>query len=417
MVKIKQVIKVALFGIFLGMMTYGCNNKPGTPEVSFNPELWTSTCTQTSQPITTPDVIETTTSAIPTFTPMPSTATPTPTKPASPPPTYDLGPVSTPVPPGTQAYILFWRNNDTWIATSDGSDICMVAEGFIPYGWSPSGSLVLRNQDGGIYVAESDGSNPRWLHQVDPHSSVFLWWLNDEWILADIRPAILEAYVTYINSSTGEVRNDDPDYFRIIEDVSPTGEYWFQRTLAGLEIADLSGNRTLVEIPGPGGEPQPMFHHNLVFTPRGDAIIYLGCPDPNNYDACYLFRSLIQGSAVIRSEILLPHDGIMSSAFQVSPDGRYVAIIYNYYPQPIIKILNLQTLIIDYEWNYPGSFAQPFFLWSPDSTLVAVSYNNPPEDKSGGIVVLNISTGESTIIADGSTFNFMMDWRYVVIGE
>jgi hypothetical protein len=114
---------------------------------------------------------------------------------------------------------------------------------------------------------------------------------------------------------------------------------------------------------------------------------------------------------------LLPDDGILSSAFQVSPDGKYVAIIYDYYPQQMIKILNLQTLIIDYEWNYPGSPAQPFFLWSPDSTLVAVTYNNPPEGKSGGIVVLNISTGVSTIITDGSTYDHMMDWRYIVIGE
>ncbi len=158
-----------------------------------------------------------------------------------------------------------------------------------------------------------------------------------------------------------------------------------------------------------------MLHPNLVFTPRGDAIIHLGCP---GYETCYLFRSLIQGLSVIRSEILLPDDGIMSSAFQVSPDGMYVAIIYDYYPQQMIKILNLQTLTIDYEWNYPGSHDQQFFLWSPDSTLVALSYNNPPEDKSGGIVVLNISTGESTIIADGSTyFDIMVDWRYVVVGE
>jgi hypothetical protein len=255
------------------------------------------------------------------------------------------------------------------------------------------------------------------VHQVNPECGVFLWWLTDEWILADIRPDILEAYVTYINPITGEVRNEEPDYFRIVEDVSPTGKFWFQRTLAGLEIADLPGNRTIVEIPGPGGEPQPMLHPNLVFTPRGDAIIHLGCPDPNSYETCYLFRSLIQGSSVIRSEILLPDDGILSSAFQVSPDGRYVAIIYPYYPQSIIKILNLQTLTIDYEWNYPGSYAQPFFLWSPDSTLVALSYNNPPEGKSYGIVVLNISTGESTIITDGSTFDFMVDWRYIVIGE
>jgi hypothetical protein len=213
------------------------------------------------------------------------------------------------------------------------------------------------------------------------------------------------------------LHTDETDYYRVIEDVSPTGKFWFQRTDIGLEIADLAGNRTVVEVPGPGGDPQPMLHPNLVFTPMGDAIIHLGCiGEPITIDSCYLFRSRIQGSEVIGSDILLEADRILSSGFQVSPDGRYVAIIYDYH-QPMIKFLNLQTLTIDYQWEYPGPPTSPIFHWSPDSTMVAVAYNDVEEGRAFGIAVLNMQNGETLIITDGTTPDQLLDWRYVDIGD
>lgn len=335
-------------------------------------------------------------------------------------PTITPLPTTTSNPTGWQSYILFERSEDTWIASPDGSDIRMIAQGYVPIAWSPSGLYLLLYREGGVYIAEADGSNPRLVYQRNQNNTVYLWWVTDDWVLVEVRPSVLESFVSYLKVATGELITEDPDYERIIEAVSPTGEFWFQHTDIGFEIADLAGNRTVIEVPGPGGEPHPMFYPNLVFTPWGDAIIHLGCFPPISIDTCYLFRSWIQNYEVVGSEILLPEGGdehIISSSFQVSPDGQYVAIIYSYYPQVIIKFFNLQSLTIDYEWNYPGPPSQPVFFWSPDSDMIAVVYNNIDEGRVHGIVTLNMTTGESQIITDGTINDFMKDWRYVDLDD
>jgi hypothetical protein len=413
-----------IFICFLGLLLISCEIHAITQEIN-TPTLTPSPVIQATLVSTQESTAETTN--IQKYTPNPTSTEIirlTPTIQSTSSPTSSTTPQTEETVTATcQSYIVFRRpgdgTTDTWLVKPDGSDAHMVASGYLPEFWSPSGRHLLLYKPGALYVAYADGSNPEPVYQLEGMDLGFSQWLTDEMLLVEVRYDIYSPpHIYYLNLNTGELQKPNPDYQRLIEAVSPMGTFWLQSTIEDIEIADLSGNRIIAYLPGGAGSTQPLLNPGIAFIPGTDAVIHRGCVgDPvGSSESCHIYRTEISNEeAGIPQAIFDVDPDSMIGGFRVSPDGRYLAFTYDTSTTNWqLYLLNLETLNIDYQWLYPDQSNAERFLWSPDSEWVLIPFSN---HKTGwfGMSILNIKTGEIETVTDGSYPDSFWDWRCIAV--
>ncbi|MCI0580501.1 MAG: hypothetical protein L0332_23420 [Chloroflexi bacterium] len=344
--------------------------------------------------------------------------------PETPLPTTEIESTSQPDPTESRSVILIGSGIQYWILDTDTGSMTQLPEGYQAYSWSPSGEYLLLwsvpVESRGLYIADSDGSNPRLLEEYTLGApAAESKWLTDSLILVQNLDR-LEPRIFYVDANSGEIQNPEEGYGRTLEAVYPFGEYWIQsiEDTSAIEIADLSGNRVeiLQDFPNVRSTTQPSIRPNITLVPSGEAAIFPACvsgSEPNKSECHYWLANVTgQGVESVRSIYNLG-EYLQGSQFQVSPDGRYLA--FSDIPG-WIYFLNLDTYEADYRW--PTESGQLHSLiWSPDSRFIAYGVDNI-ETGNFKLVIINIESGEVTELLDGNgPAPRLMDWQYLLMEQ
>lgn len=313
---------------------------------------------------------------------------------------------------GLQSTVLFERNGSTWVMDGDGARARPIAEGFIPWSWSPSGRYLLLQRNCGLYVAEADGSNPQLLYEFEPTCQIGATsgWLTDDVVLVELRPAQFDPRIYYLDVNTGELRKPEPDYQRSLEAISPAGRFWIQFGATNFEITDLSGSRVeiLQDFEYVVYTTQPFLDPNIVILPSGQRIIFRSCVS----EACHIYLADINGRELMQAQPIFDrgYDGV--SNLSVSPDGHFLSFLH----KQALYFLDLETNVVAYHWPWNDIISGVPHLWSPDSRVII--YRSWSEATGGqGIVKLDIQTGHTQLLLQGMDTDYLHDWRYIKLGD
>lgn len=304
---------------------------------------------------------------------------------------------------------ILFRSLGTWLMHSDGTGLHQIDENLYPLSWSPSGERLLLFRDNKLYLADRDGADIRLLYE-DPSSSDF-WgseWLTDEIVLLQSWVTQFDPHVYYLNVLTGELRIPEPNYWRTIKAVAPHGEFWIQRSAEGLSIVNL--NDTIIPIlEGITISDEDWVNYpEIAFSPNGREIAFTGCYE-NISSSCAVFRAAISAEGVSSLQAIIDL-GDFRSIRQVafSFDGQYLAALYR---DEQLAIWNLESNEPAFYWLFQEKIQPLYIMWAPTSwVLLYEVYSTSPAYT--GFKVLDVETGATQVITDGSIAAHIQAWDW-----
>ena len=268
----------------------------------------------------------------------------------------------------------------------------------------------MRKSGEGLYLTNVDGTQ---LNKIfEPNTGYIClgtWWLKDDIILVTVCENEYDWRLGILDITSGEFYFHEPNTPRLIEAVSPTGEFWIERVF-NIEMVQLDSSRKQIlegYYDGSGGL-QPDVDPRIIFTPSGSGVLFVGCDTTNPIMECNIYSAQVnEFEFFIPIPIIEVEDG--NTSIGISPDGNLLAYVDS---SDYLNILNLTTNEINYRWPWINPRGPNyFFSWSPDSTAIAASTTI---DGAGSIVVIDIRTGETSVLVSEPGIGLdVLDWRYI----
>jgi WD40 repeat protein len=291
--------------------------------------------------------------------------------------------------------LLYLHGADTSILHLPSGETETVASGLIPVNWSPSGTLLLRGEDR-IHLFTSDPSPDETtfsLQGLDCQRLEEAAWLNDSVILLRGSAGAQSCLYAY-SVPDGQMIHSENNYTGFDLLPSPAGSFWIQRTLKGLEVRSLEGERTI--LPGLDSSYQPGLQFDLAFSPDGAQLAY--------YSGGILWAAGIDVNGLHQPEPLYQPEAFMPD-LAWSPDGQMLAYLEydRSISQPELQILDADDGTLLHQWAWPGRGSQ--LLWSPSSQKILSCAEAPFQ--------MDIETGEIGYPFGSSAFEIFLlyDWR------
>ncbi len=292
--------------------------------------------------------------------------------------------------------VLYLQGAETTILHLPSGETQTVASSLIPVNWSPAGTMILLRGEDRIHLFTSD-PNPEEisfsLEGLECQRLEEAAWLTDSVILLR-GSAGAQSCLYAFSVPDRQIIHTEKDFpgFDLLP--SPAGSFWIQRTMEGLEVRNLDGERTALS--GLESSYQPGLQFDLAFSPDGAELAY--------YSGGIIWKAGIDVNGLHKPEPLCQAEAFMPD-LAWSPDGKLLAYLeYNRsLSQPELQVLNADDGTLLHQWSWPGRGSQ--LLWSPSSGKI-LSFAETP-------FLMDIATGEIGYPFGSSAFEILLlyAWR------
>lgn len=344
-----------------------------------------------------------------------ATATATPTQPIR----VDL--IDTPKSDGLFSAILFWRDppKSAWILAGDGSTRWQISDIYHPYSWSPSRQQLLLGHGDVLAIARADGTEPKIVYHGDPTKwiSPATTWLTESVVIIESRTFDFPypSDLRILDLTTGKITNGAPGTTQMLEAVFPDGKHWMQWSDAGLEIADVSGQRSTI-LQSYSDQilrtSQPFMDANVAVSPSGHELAFWACF--RDSDQCGIYMAHVEGARVTDAQMIRAATKGNIDDLSFSPNGEYLGFREDWWT---LVFLAVNRRPQEHVWAIHESGYPLSYIWSPDST--SIIFQSSPiaaDEKSSsylGIVKMQVETGETTLLFADSHGDQLADWQFV----
>lgn len=320
--------------------------------------------------------------------------------------------------------LLVKRDSNSWLIDITNDRDIPFADGFVTFPWSVSGKYMLLYytpvEGRGLYLANADGSNLSFISNEFGSPSFESQWLTDDLVLLQFYLNHGTEYVIHLlNIEDKRLERVEHGHGRIIEAVSPSGDFWIQSVYqtGTFELATPEGDviEILHEFPGFQKSKQPFTDPNIVFTPFGESIIFDACEGPEilNENTCYIYLAEVSANGVGDVLPIFNLGNLRNVSYlQVSPDGKYLSFINH---KQEIVFINLDNYVIDYQW--PWANHSNYYFWSPNSKSIVYESFDEEIQQYRGLSIMEIETGEEVMVTDGESVERVFDWQFISLGD
>lgn len=254
--------------------------------------------------------------------------------------------------------VLYLQRQDTFIRNLSTGETTRLATGLIPQSWSPSG-ILLKGESMIQVFPDMQTTEPATISLESlacPQLEEAVW-LNDSVLMHAGSGSRSCLYLYSVEQA--RIIHTELDYEGFDLLPSPDGRFWIQRTLDGLELRNVSGQRVM--LPDIHSGYKPGIRQDLAFSPDGTELAYFS------------------GGAIWKADIDIHglHDPMQlyqPSSFlpdlSWSPDGGLLAFL-EYDEQDsrtLLQVINADTGDLLYSRDWPGRGSQ--LLWGPSSNEI-----------------------------------------------
>ena len=315
----------------------------------------------------------------------------------------------------TQSLILYEDHMSGGFFNVDTGGIFTFTDGLMPIGWSPTGDklLLINNMDGGLYIADKLGREMEML--FIPEIGVVgkdTRWLTDDMILAVVEidmgdPLLSHPEISIINLQTGEVQQLEDSSGSLLLAVSPTGNYWLEhRGKTVVVYEDGSSNTFAGGIQLSSNGLHEWYKPMIAFLPDGTGLFFIYCE--SNLCSIYLSK-VIEGEISSGIPVYQLGKTITADSIRVSPNGISLAWYDPWGSE--FTIFDIENLIVKNTITWPMKKSEVKFIWSPDSTTLAISEDDL-NSYQYEVTLININTGERNTYPDVPVGK-LLDWREI----